>query len=653
MGRTDSATQDIQTASDQGYGSQSLRIGQLSIPGLTNVRLIGYTQVTTLAFSNGTINLNGNQLYVQTSVTVTSNANQKTIQLTDNDIYIAATAGTVWTCTDTNNITCTGNGNVIVRGGTVNSGGTTRKYNDQVNFSMTGEAAYTLTSPFTCRNLVMNNYTPPASWTLYVGGSLAWNWQNAWATPTGTVNFFATGALAYVSSNAGLNASYSLPTINVQNGTQLNVAGAEVTFGTLNCTGNSTFRLLGGNAYSLTLLNVASGSTLDLVGILVLGGSGGTQTTSGLYMAPGSSLLNNGGTIAFNGAGEKYLTLPTGSTISTIENGGAFNSGTLTGYLNMYNSFTVGQLSNTVNPSGFRQQTAGSTISVGTFSVIGTGGAMAYWRNPATANMIKTTPGNVSVDYIDVAFSTVTGNGSGQLWYAGNNGVNSGNNVGWIFSGEPTYVLSISGGATSVVESNSFTVVLTTTNVANGNVPYTITGANINSADIGGASLTGNFTLSSGNASVTFNVTADGVSEGTEAFTLSLDNGKASISINLIDIAPIYSLSIGGGLTSVNEGDNFTVLLTTTYLPDGTLVPYTITGTNITSADISGVSLTGNFTTAAGSASSTFVVASDRRTEGPENLTLTLNGPKTAVSISIVDTSKTPGADGFFMFFPI
>jgi len=652
MVRSDGATQYFATGTDQGYSWQGFKIPSLTLNTNGLVQQAYYSQVNTLIITNGTIDVNGNQLYVLTSVTVTNNTNQKGIRLTGNDIYIAATTGAVWTCQDTNYVTCTGDGNVQVRGGTVNSGGTTRKYNDQVNFYLTGEAAYTLTSPFTCRNLTTNNYTPPGSWNLYVGGNLAWNWQNAWTIPAGAINFLATSASASISSNQGINLSYTFPLITVSNGTQLTVAG-DVTCSTINCTSNGGFRLFLSRALVTTLLNIPSGSNLELtIGVLAFSASGGTQTTSGLYMAPGSTLSNLGGGIQYISAGEKYLTVPNNSTFSELRNSGAFNSGALTGYLNMYNSFTVDTITNDVNPSGFRQQTAGSTISVGAFSVSGTSGARAYWRNPATANMIKTTTGNVSVDYIDVAFSTVTGNGSGQLWYAGNNSVDSGNNVGWIFAAPATYALSITGGLTTIGEGNSFTVVLTTTGVSNGtNVAYTISGSGITTGDISGASLTGNFTVSSGTASVTFNVTADGVSEGSETFTLSLNNGQASISISITDATPTYSLFIVGSLSSVNEGSSFTVGLAVGNLPDGSTVPYTITG--ISSADISGASLTGNFTTAFSEASATFVVASDLLLEGPETFTLTLNGIGTNVSLLINDTSRPAGGDDFFMFFPI
>ena len=74
----------------------------------------------------------------------------------------------------------------------------------------------------------------------------------------------------------------------------------------------------------------------------------------------------------------------------------------------------------------------------------------------------------------------------------------------------PTYTLTSS--ASSINEGQSFSITLDTTNVANGtNVPYTITG--VSSADIDSASLTGIFTVLNNSASVTFNVTADNLTD--------------------------------------------------------------------------------------------------------------------------------------------
>ena len=77
-------------------------------------------------------------------------------------------------------------------------------------------------------------------------------------------------------------------------------------------------------------------------------------------------------------------------------------------------------------------------------------------------------------------------------------------------SQSPTYALTSS--ASTIDEGQSFSITLDTTNVADGtNVPYTITG--VSSADIGGVSLTGLFTILNNSASITFNVTADNITD--------------------------------------------------------------------------------------------------------------------------------------------
>ena len=110
---------------------------------------------------------------------------------------------------------------------------------------------------------------------------------------------------------------------------------------------------------------------------------------------------------------------------------------------------------------------------------------------------------------------------------------------------------------------------------------------------------------------------------------------------------PTYSLSRSA--VSVNEGQSFTITLTTTNLPDGTSVPYIITG--VSSADINGASLVGNFTVNSNTASLVVNTTADSTTEGNETFTITLNGitPTVSTSVTIVDTSTgvveggTPG----------
>lgn len=87
---------------------------------------------------------------------------------------------------------------------------------------------------------------------------------------------------------------------------------------------------------------------------------------------------------------------------------------------------------------------------------------------------------------------------------------------------------------------------------------------------------------------------------------------------------------------SVNEGELLTITLTTTNVPNGSSIPYTITG--VSTADIGG-SLTGNITITNNTGSVAFTLAADTTTEGTETLVLSLNGIDKSVSVTINDTS--------------
>ena len=137
------------------------------------------------------------------------------------------------------------------------------------------------------------------------------------------------------------------------------------------------------------------------------------------------------------------------------------------------------------------------------------------------------------------------------------------------------YTLSCNYSA--VNEGGSVIISLATTGVAAGtSVPYTITG--VTSADINGASLTGNFVTGTSD-SVTLNITADSSTEGTETLQLALDNGNSSKSVTINDTSTIdlsqynYTVAItdsnGNAVTSVNEGENYNIT-TTTNAPNGT-----------------------------------------------------------------------------------
>ena len=202
-----------------------------------------------------------------------------------------------------------------------------------------------------------------------------------------------------------------------------------------------------------------------------------------------------------------------------------------------------------------------------------------------------------------------------------------------------TYTLSTSTAAAN--EGQTFTITLTTTNVANAtNIPYTITG--VTTADISGTSLTGSFTVSSNTASTSFTLAEDNLTEGSETFLLSLNGVSESQAVTINDTSLTATYTLAGSAANVNEGSNLTITLTTVNIADATDVPYTITG--VTSADIDGTSLTGNFTIISNSASLVLPITADTTTEGAETLVLTLDSGATAVSTTINDTSITPGS---------
>jgi len=206
---------------------------------------------------------------------------------------------------------------------------------------------------------------------------------------------------------------------------------------------------------------------------------------------------------------------------------------------------------------------------------------------------------------------------------------------------EPTYELTRS--ATSINEGQSVTFTLNTTNIPDStNIPYSISG--VSSADINGASLSGNFNINNNTGSLTFYATNDATTEGFETLTLNLTNGSASTSCGINDTSRNPTYSVSRSSSTVSEGDSLTFYLNTTNVSNGTNVPYTLSGTNITSADINGAPLTGSLTVNNNSASLTVTISEDYNTEGTETIYITVNGA--TIGSSILDTSK---ADHFIV----
>lgn len=105
-------------------------------------------------------------------------------------------------------------------------------------------------------------------------------------------------------------------------------------------------------------------------------------------------------------------------------------------------------------------------------------------------------------------------------------------------------------------------------------------------------------------------------------------------------VPPSYELS--AALASVDEGGSLLLTLKTTQVAAGTNLPFTLSGTGITGADLVGGQLTGVLTVdAAGMARATLNIAADATTEGAETLRIALDNGAAQVSVPIADTSQS------------
>jgi Ca2+-binding RTX toxin-like protein len=102
---------------------------------------------------------------------------------------------------------------------------------------------------------------------------------------------------------------------------------------------------------------------------------------------------------------------------------------------------------------------------------------------------------------------------------------------------------------------------------------------------------------------------------------------------------PTYDLT--ADVAAVDEGRTVRITLTTTHVPEGTAVAYTLSG--ISAQDLASGSLTGNLMVGAdGKAYIDVALKADALTEGVETLKVELVNGKDSVEVTVNDTSLTP-----------
>jgi plastocyanin len=167
----------------------------------------------------------------------------------------------------------------------------------------------------------------------------------------------------------------------------------------------------------------------------------------------------------------------------------------------------------------------------------------------------------------------------------------------------------------------------------------------------------GSFSINSNAGSFSVTPTADVTTEGNETFIIEIHTGSTSGpivdqtgNITIIDssTAPVPSVdSVAGVFNVVNEGSSLNINVTTSNIPDGTILDWRVNNISTVNADF----INNNGSIQIFSNAATFGVTpyQDTSTEGNETFTVTVDGTvsstavsATSSSITINDTSTAP-----------
>ena len=219
------------------------------------------------------------------------------------------------------------------------------------------------------------------------------------------------------------------------------------------------------------------------------------------------------------------------------------------------------------------------------------------------------------------------------------------------------------------IAGSTYTLTPSTTSVnENANVNFTLSGndgvyyywivpvfGDVNENDFLSGWATNNnripFTVSGGSGSFGLTIANDLVTEGAESFYIRVSNSpsggiiaeSATVTINDTSTTPVISLDSVTGPSDVDEGSPATINVTTSNVPDGSVLNWSVSRTEDFDTDTGTVTITGN------SGEFTVTPSPDATTEAAaETFTVTVSGTvdgtslsRTSASITINDTSQT------------
>lgn len=392
----------------------------------------GVTSGSTRTFTHtyGTLDLQSYTLTV--GLFSGSNSNTRTLAFGTGNITVNG-IGTVWTTSNTTNLTVTGApvvnvSNATATATTVSSGSLTEANSISFNFT-TGTYVLTLTGSI--RNL---NFTGFA-------GTVSNNAQPIY----GDLNLGLTATFTAGASTWTFASTSGTPRTITTNGKTIDFP---LVFNGVGGTWVLQDALTMGSTRILTQTN----GTLNLNGKTLTVGSSYTTAggTKNLTFNGGTLICPASSTTAFNNANKSGYTTTAGAGSGTISmTGGAaktFFGGDATiynctinqggvGALTIVGTITFDNITNTVQPATVRF-TAGTTTTFNNFNLRGTSGNLITISSATAAtHTLSKASGTVSCDYLSITNSIATG---GASWYAGANSTNVSGNTGWIFTAPPS-----------------------------------------------------------------------------------------------------------------------------------------------------------------------------------------------------------------------
>lgn len=210
---------------------------------------------------------------------------------------------------------------------------------------------------------------------------------------------------------------------------------------------------------------------------------------------------------------------------------------------------------------------------------------------------------------------------------------------------------SITGSPNPVTEGNNVTWTVSTTNIPDGTVlDWQTTSAADTNPDFG------TVTINSNTGTFQYTAVDDGVTEGNENKTVIVYGTVSGVSLNVTSSPVTFQDPAAGtvnsvtGPASVNEGSSATFTVSTSNIPDGSTLGWSVVfGGNANPQAVIGdfSSTSGSFTVTSNAGSFSVPIVADTTTEGPEDFRALANysasgSSATSGYVVINDTSTSP-----------